>query len=190
MAEWTGQKRTLNSIAEDVPPRNETSVRVPRPPEAPGATSSPQLPGETPDQPIFPAEPGAPYRLWRATAARSPSPAPHSGSSASLRRSRHRVEASDWEQGPSATEELRKVDPALLTPSSPRRRWSRDRSRDVGIATEALRHSATPEVPMERHPRSTRPLLPPLGWQLRLPQQSGLGSSRSSPRRRDSQLSV
>jgi hypothetical protein len=29
------------------------------------------------------------------------------------------LEASDWEQGPSATEELRKADPALLTPIRP-----------------------------------------------------------------------
>ena len=55
MAEWTGQKRTLNSIpTEDDPPLDDTSVHVPRTPQAPAATTSPQLPGMTPDQPALP----------------------------------------------------------------------------------------------------------------------------------------
>jgi hypothetical protein len=58
MAEWTGQKRTLNSIpTEDDPPLDDTSVHVPRAPQAPAATSSPQLPGMTPDQPALPGRP-------------------------------------------------------------------------------------------------------------------------------------
>ena len=63
MAEWTGQKRTLNSIpVEDDPPLDDTSVHVPRTPQAPAATTSPQLPGMTPDQPARPGEgsPGGP----------------------------------------------------------------------------------------------------------------------------------
>ncbi|MBW3631763.1 MAG: hypothetical protein KY456_01910, partial [Chloroflexi bacterium] len=55
MAEWTGQKRTLNSIPpEDDPPLDDTSVHVPRAPQAPAATTSPQRPGMTPDQPELP----------------------------------------------------------------------------------------------------------------------------------------
>ncbi|HEX5991732.1 MAG TPA: hypothetical protein VFY70_04130, partial [Thermomicrobiales bacterium] len=58
MAEWTGQKRTLNSIpTEDDPPLDDTSVHVPRTPQAPAATTSPQRPGMTPDQPALPGRP-------------------------------------------------------------------------------------------------------------------------------------
>ena len=121
MAEWTGQKRTLNSIPpEDDPPLDDTSVHVPRAPRAPAATNSPQLPGMTPDQPARPgrsrgslqplasnrrplAEYGSAQRLLGLF-----TPAPGS-----------QLQASDWEQGPSATEELRKADPALLTPIRP-----------------------------------------------------------------------
>src|SRR5690349_21671397 len=55
MAEWTGQRRTLNSIpAAFDPPLDDTAIHVPRAPEAPGAVSSPQLPGMTPDDPDLP----------------------------------------------------------------------------------------------------------------------------------------
>ena len=121
MAEWTGQKRTLNSIsAEDDPPLDATSVHVPRAPRAPGATSSPQLPGMTPDQPDLPnrargslpplasnrrplSEYGSAQRLLRLFT-------PEPGTV---------LVAADWEQGPAAMEELRKADPALLTPIRP-----------------------------------------------------------------------
>jgi hypothetical protein len=121
MAEWTGQKRTLNSIPiEDDPPLDDTSVHVPRTPPAPAATSSPQLPGMTPDQPALPgrargslpplvsnrrplSEYGSAQRLLGLF---TPEPGTE-------------LQASDWEQGPSATEELRKADPALLTPIRP-----------------------------------------------------------------------
>jgi hypothetical protein len=121
MAEWTGQKRTLNSIpVEDDPPLDDTSVHVPRTPPAPAAMSSPQLPGMTPDQPALPgrargslpplvsnrrplSEYGSAQRLLGLF---TPEPGTE-------------LQASDWEQGPSATEELRKADPALLTPIRP-----------------------------------------------------------------------
>jgi hypothetical protein len=121
MAEWTGQKRTLNSIPpEDDPPLDDTSVHVPRAPRAPAAMSSPQLPGMTPDQPALPgrsrgslpplasnrrplSEYGSAQRLLGLF-----TPAPGT-----------ELQASDWEQGPSATEELRKADLALLTPIRP-----------------------------------------------------------------------
>ena len=121
MAEWTGHKRTLNSIPpEDDPPLDDTSVHVPKAPQAPAATTSPQRPGMTPDQPDLPGHsrgslpplvsnrrPLSEY----ATAQRllgilSPPPG-------------EEMQASDWEQGPSAFEELRKADPALLTPVRP-----------------------------------------------------------------------
>ncbi len=121
MAEWTGHKRTLNSIpAEDDFVIDDTAVHVPTPPPAPGATDSPQLPGMTPDQPDLPgtsrgslppvasnrrplSEYGTAQRLLRLF---TPEPGVE-------------LQASDWEQGPSATEELRKADPALLTPIRP-----------------------------------------------------------------------
>jgi hypothetical protein len=121
MAEWTGQKRTLNSIGPaHVPPIGAASDHLAPPPDAPGATSSPQLPGMTPDQPDLPghargtlpplasnrrplSEYGSAQRLLRMF-----TPAPGT-----------ELTAADWEQGPSANEELRKVDPALGTPFRP-----------------------------------------------------------------------
>jgi hypothetical protein len=121
MAEWTGQKRTLNSIPpEDDPPLDDTSVHVPRAPQAPAATTSPQRPGMTPDQPELPGRSRGslpplvsnrrPLTEY-ATAQRllgifTPKPG-------------EEMQAADWEQGPSALEELRKADPALLTPIRP-----------------------------------------------------------------------
>lgn len=121
MAEWTGHKRTLNSIDPgDEPPANAASDHLPPPPQAPGATCSPQLPGMTPDDPDLPGE--ARGTLPPLTSNRRPlteygtaqrllrlfTPAPGT-----------ELEASDWEQGPASREELRKADPALQTPIRP-----------------------------------------------------------------------
>jgi hypothetical protein len=121
MAEWTGHKRTLNSIIQEgVPPVDAASDHLAPPPKAPGATSSPQIPGMTPDDPDLPGktrgtlpplhsnlrpltEYGSAQRLLRLF-----TPAPGA-----------ELEAGDWEQGLSAGEELRKADPALLTPFRP-----------------------------------------------------------------------
>ena len=121
MAEWTGQKRTLNSIpAEDDPPLDDTSVHVPRAPRAPGATISPQLPGMTPDQPDLPGR----ARGSLAPLASNRRPLAEYGSAQRLLHMftpapGEEMKAADWEQGPSAMEELRKADPALLTPIRP-----------------------------------------------------------------------
>jgi hypothetical protein len=121
MAEWTGQKRTLNSIpTEDDPPLDDTSVHVPRTPQAPAATSSPQLPGMTPDQPALPGR----TRGSLPPLASNRRPLSEYGSAQRLLglftpKPGTELQPSDWEQGPSATEELRKADPALLTPIRP-----------------------------------------------------------------------
>ncbi len=121
MAEWTGQKRTLNSIpAEDDPPLDDTSVHVPRTPPAPAATTSPQLPGMTPDQPALPGR----SRGSLPPLASNRRPLSEYGSAQRLLglftpQPGTELQASDWEQGPSAMEELRKADPALLTPIRP-----------------------------------------------------------------------
>jgi len=121
MAEWTGQKRTLNSIpTEDDPPLDDTSVHVPRTPQAPAATSSPQRPGMTPDQPALPGRP----RGSLPPLASNRRPLTEYGSAQRLLglftpEPGTELQASDWEQGPSAMEELRKADPALLTPIRP-----------------------------------------------------------------------
>jgi hypothetical protein len=121
MAEWTGPKRTLNSIDPvEEPPAGAASDHLPPPPPAPGATSSPQIPGMTPDDPELPGrergtmpplasnrrpltEYGTAQRLLRLF-----TPAPGT-----------ELQASDWEQGPAAGEELRKADPGLLPPLRP-----------------------------------------------------------------------
>jgi hypothetical protein len=121
MAEWTGQKRTLNSIpTEDDPPLDDTSVHVPRTPQAPAATSSPQRPGMTPDQPALPGR----SRGSLPPLASNRRPLTEYGSAQRLLglftpEPGTDLRASDWEQGPSAMEELRKADPALLTPIRP-----------------------------------------------------------------------
>ena len=121
MAEWTGQKRTLNSIpTEDDPPLDDTSVHVPRTPQAPAATSSPQRPGMTPDQPDLPGR----SRGSLPPLASNRRPLSEYGSAQRLLglftpQPGTELQPSDWEQGLSATEELRKADPALLTPNRP-----------------------------------------------------------------------
>jgi hypothetical protein len=121
MAEWTGQKRTLNSIpTEDDPPLDDTSVHVPRTPPAPAATSSPQRPGMTPDQPALPGR----SRGSLPPLASNRRPLTEYGSAQRLLglftpEPGTELQASDWEQGPSAMEELRKADSALLTPIRP-----------------------------------------------------------------------
>jgi hypothetical protein len=121
MAEWTGSKRTLNSIIQEgAPPVDSASDHLAPPPKAPGATSSPQIPGMTPDDPDLPGktrgtlpplrtnlrpltEYGSAQRLLRLF-----TPAPGA-----------ELKPEDWEQGLSAGEESRKADPALLTPFRP-----------------------------------------------------------------------
>jgi hypothetical protein len=141
MAEWTGQKRTLNSIpVEDDPPLDDTSVHVPRAPQAPAATTSPQLPGMTPDQPALPGRP----RGSLPTLASNRRPLSEYGSAQRLLglftpKPGMELQASDWEQGPSAMEELRKADPALLTPIRPLGVVGLGIGRSTSaIATEAL----------------------------------------------------
>ena len=153
MAEWTGHKRTLNSIpVEDDPPLDATSVHVPRTPRSPGATSSPQLPGMTPDQPDLPGRP----RGSLAPLASNRRPLSEYGSAQRLLRMftpepGEELQASDWEQGPSAMEELRKADPALLTPIRPLGGVGLGIGRSApAIATEALEAIGdTAEVTLE-----------------------------------------
>ncbi len=121
MAEWTGQKRTLNSI-EPVgkPPVDSASDNVPPSPPAPGAEHSPQRPGETPDAPDLIGKPrGSAQPL---TSLRRP--LTQYGTAESILglysfAAGAEVKPEDWEQGPSSLEERLKADPALLTPERP-----------------------------------------------------------------------
>ena len=141
MAEWTGQRRTLNSIpAEDDPPLDDTAVHVPRTPKAPAATSSPQRPGMTPDQPDLPGR----SRGSLPPLASNRRPLTEYGSAQRLLglftpEPGTELQAADWEQGPSAMEELRKADSALLTPMRPLDGVGLGIGRSMSaIATEAL----------------------------------------------------
>jgi hypothetical protein len=170
MAEWTGQKRTLNSIPpEDDPPLDDTAVHVPRTPQAPAATSSPQRPGMTPDQPDLPGR----SRGSLPPLASNRRPLTEYGSAQRLLglftpEPGTELQASDWEQGPSAMEELRKADPALLTPLRPLGGVSLGigRSRSA-IATEALEAigdtaEATTEAPPTSGDATAAPSSPPV----------------------------
>ena len=169
MAEWTGQKRTLNSIpTEDDPPLDDTSVHVPRTPRAPAAMSSPQLPGMTPDQPALPGRP----RGSLPPLASNRRPLTEYGSAQRLLglftpEPGTELQASDWEQGPSAMEELRKADPALLTPIRPLGGVGLGIGRATSaIATEALEAigdtaEATTEAPPTSGEATAAPSAPP-----------------------------
>lgn len=121
MAEWTGVNRTLNSLQpEALPPVDAASDDTPVPPEAPGATVSPQRPGMTPDAPELPERPRGslpplesnrrPLTEYETAQQRLRLFIPAPGTE---------LEAADWEQGPISNEERRKVDPALQTPIRP-----------------------------------------------------------------------
>ena len=122
MAEWTGPRRTLNSIpAEfDPTPVDAASEQLHAPPEAPGAVDSPQLPGATPDDPDLPGYP----RGSRRPLASNRRPLTEYGTAQRLLRMftpapGTELEPADWEQGPSSQEEQRKANPALGTPIRP-----------------------------------------------------------------------
>src|SRR4051794_38312163 len=121
MAEWTGPKRTLNSIVpEGVPPVDAASDHRPPPPKAPGAVSSPQQPGMTPDDPDFPGHP----RGSLPPLASNRRPLTEYGTAQRILRlftpaPGVQLEAADFEQGPASKEEVRKAHPALLTPFRP-----------------------------------------------------------------------
>jgi len=121
MAEWTGQKRTLNSIDPvGKTPVDAASDNVPPSPPAPGAEHSPQRPGETPDAPDLLGKPrGSAQPL--ASVMR---PLTEYGTAQSILGmytfpAGVEVKPEDFEQGPSAQEEQRRAHPALLTPARP-----------------------------------------------------------------------
>jgi hypothetical protein len=142
MAEWTGRKRTLNSIDVelDPPPQLAASDRLAPPPEAPGAIASPQIPGMTPDDPDLPGRP----RGSLPPLASNRRPLTEYGTAQRLLRlfsppGGAELTAADWEQGASAHEELRKADPALLAPFRPLGGTGLGIGRaQSAIATEAL----------------------------------------------------
>lgn len=184
MAEWTGQKRTLNSIpTEDDPPLDDTSVHVPRAPQAPAATTSPQLPGMTPDQPALPGRP----RGSLPPLASNRRPLTEYGSAQRLLglftpEPGTELQASDWEQGPSSMEELRKADPALLTPIRPLGGVGLGIGRSTSaIAQEALEAigdatEATTEAPPTSKEVTAAPSSPPVTTES-----SGSGASSGTP---------
>jgi len=121
MAEWTGQKRTLNSIDPvGKPPVDAASDHVPPSPPAPGAEHSPQRPGETPDTPALIGKPRGSAKPLASVRR----PLTEYGTAQRILGMYSfapgaEVKPEDWEQGPSAQEEQRKANPALLTPSRP-----------------------------------------------------------------------
>lgn len=121
MAEWTGRKRTLNSIpAGEDPPIDAASDHVPPSPEAPGASISPQQPGATPDTADLPGRARGDFDRLLSTRR----PLTEYGSAQRLLglftpAPGQQLTAADWEQGPSSMQELQKLNPANLTPLRP-----------------------------------------------------------------------
>jgi hypothetical protein len=121
MAEWTGQKRTLNSIDPVGPPLvDAASDHVPPSPAAPGAEHSPQRPGETPDTPDLIGKPRGSMQPLASVMR----PLTEYGTAQRILgmytfAAGAEVKPEDWEQGPSAQEEQRKAQSSLLTPDRP-----------------------------------------------------------------------
>jgi hypothetical protein len=121
MAEWTGQKRTLNSIDPvGKPPVDAASDHVPPSPPAPGAEHSPQRPGETPDTPDLIGKPRGSMQPLASVMR----PLTEYGTAQRILgmytfAPGAEVKPEDWEQGPSAFEEQRKAHISLLTPPRP-----------------------------------------------------------------------
>jgi hypothetical protein len=121
MAEWTGQKRTLNSIDPvGTPPVDAASDHVPPSPAAPGAEHSPQRPGETPDTPDLVGKPRGSMQPLASVMR----PLTEYGTAQRILgmytfAAGAEVKPEDWEQGPSAQEEQRKAHTSLLTPDRP-----------------------------------------------------------------------
>ena len=136
MAEWTGRKRTLNSIVPvGNPPVDAASDPVPPSPTAPGAEHSPQRPGETPDKPALVGKPRGSFQPLSAvrrplteygTAQRvlgmyTPPPGVE-------------MKPENWEQGPAAQEETRRAHPALGTPRRPLSGYGLGLGRSAAVA--------------------------------------------------------
>jgi hypothetical protein len=121
MAEWNGPKRTLNSIpVEDDPTVDVETDHAPLPPEAPGAVVSPQRPGATPDKADLPGRTRGHFDRLISTRR----PLTEYGSAQRLLglytpAPGEQMSPGDWEQGPSSFQELRKLNPANLTPRRP-----------------------------------------------------------------------
>lgn len=166
MAEWTGQKRTLNSVAPvGLPPVDAASDHVPPSPEAPGASNSPQQPGATPDTADLPGrtrgdfdrllvnrrpltEYGSAQRLLGLY---TPAPGQH-------------LTAADWEQGPSSFQELRKLNPGNLTPRRPLAGYGLGIGR-TAPALPAPEPDIVEAIPAETAPASAAPAATPAAAQ-------------------------
>lgn len=175
MAEWTGRKRTLNSIdPEEPPPLYAASDHLAPPPPAPGATSSPQIPGMTPDKPNLPGSTRGTLRPLASTRR----PLTEYGTAQRLLRlftpaPGAELKPSDWEQGPASYEELRKVNPVFETPPRPLSGYGLGIGHSAELlappalkaaATEpALAAPPTPEAPVAAADTRATPNPPPAG---------------------------
>lgn len=123
MAEWTGRKRTLNSIDPvGHPPVDAASDHVPPSPEAPGASQSPQRPGATPDIADLPGRTRGDFDRLITTRR----PLTEYGTAQHLLglytpAAGQQLTADDWELGPTSMQEQRKLNPENLTPPRPLR---------------------------------------------------------------------
>jgi hypothetical protein len=132
MAEWSGgvrpRRRSIPAELENKDMRRMT----PDLPEAPGAVASPQVPGMTPDRSTVPGHEAD--RPGRVSAAGKRRPLAEYGTAQRIAGVyQPSGEGGTWtpkdfEQAPSTYEELRKVDPRLLTPVRPAPGYETDRA--------------------------------------------------------------
>lgn len=121
MAEWTGRKQRRQSATDpEASHRNQERNETPQGPEAPGAISSPQLPGEVPDRSTVPGQFAT--RVPRATSVQRPlteegtAQAIMNVYAASLETA---MDPARFEQATASYEEMRKANPAQLPPTRP-----------------------------------------------------------------------
>ena len=150
MAEWTGRKKRQHSpVDPDATRDNLGDSEAMLAPEAPGAVSSPQHPGEVPDRSSVPGHHAT--RVPRATSVRRP--LTEDGTAQALMNvfaapPDKQMEPSRFEQATAAYEELRKAYPAQLPSARPAPGYALRRGDATASEMQAIEAGPAPSAPM------------------------------------------
>ena len=150
MAEWTGRKKRQHSpVDPDAAHDHMADNEPPLASEAPGAVSSPQLPGEVPDRSTVPGHHST--RVPRATNVQRP--LTEYGTAQALMNvfaapPGKEMEPSRFEQATAAYEEMRKAYPAELPPSRPAPGYALERGDATASEMQAIEAGPAPSAPM------------------------------------------
>jgi len=149
MAEWTGRRQGERSVVERRSGRREEDAGDrPRAPEAPGAATSPQVPGEVPDRSSVPGHHAV--RVPRAKQVRRP--LTEYGTAQAIMNVfaapvDNPMDPARFEQATAAYEELRKAYPAELPPDSPVPGYALAEGDRMASELQAIEAGPTPSTP-------------------------------------------